>query len=101
MSLIDTTPFCEFLFASKFVRHVRRLRTLPHNGPVPEKQTRGLRRAMARDVSTARFRPVTCRALCWNGAASGRRKSDEPPLLLPIVRQIPGEHEEPGGRQLD
>jgi hypothetical protein len=30
--------------------------------------------------------------LCWIGAASGRRKSEEPPLLLPIVRQIPGEH---------
>jgi hypothetical protein len=34
-------------------------------------------------------------------AASGRRKSEEPPLLLPIVRQIPGEHDEPCGRQLD
>jgi hypothetical protein len=56
---------------------------------------------MARDVSRARFRPVTCRALCWIGAASGRRKSEEPPLLLPIVRQIPGEHDEPCGRQLD
>jgi hypothetical protein len=39
--------------------------------------------------------------LCWNGAASGRRKSEEPPLFLPIVRQSPGEHDEPGGRQLD
>jgi hypothetical protein len=56
---------------------------------------------MARDVSRARFRPVTCRALCSIGAASGRRKSEEPPLLLPIVRQIPGEHCEPCGRQLD
>ena len=56
---------------------------------------------MARDVSRARFRPVTCRALCWIGAASGRRKSEEPPLLLPIVRQIPGEHDEPRRRQLD
>jgi IS1 family transposase len=35
--------------------------------------------------------------LCWNGAASGRRKSEEPPLLLPIVRQSPGEHDEPCG----
>jgi hypothetical protein len=56
---------------------------------------------MARDVSTARFRPVTCRALCWIGAASGRRKSEEPPLLPPIVGQVPGEHDEPCGRQLD
>jgi hypothetical protein len=39
--------------------------------------------------------------LCWIGAASGRRKSEEPPLFLPIVRQSPGEHDEPGGRQLD
>jgi transposase len=39
--------------------------------------------------------------LCWIGAASGRRNSEEPPLLLPIVRQIPGEHYEPCGRQLD
>jgi len=39
--------------------------------------------------------------LCGIGAASGRRKSEEPPLLLPIVRQIPGEHYEPCGRQLD
>src|SRR5580692_12091812 len=35
------------------------------------------------------------------GAASGRRKTEEPPLLLPIMRQIPGEHDEPCGRQLD
>jgi len=41
------------------------------------------------------------RALCWIGAASGRHKSEEPPLILPIVRQIPGEHDEPCGRQLD
>jgi hypothetical protein len=34
-------------------------------------------------------------------AASGRRKSEEPPLLLPIVPQIPGEHDEPSRRQLD
>ena len=47
------------------------------------------------------FDPVAWRALCWIGAASGRRKSEEPPLLLPIVRQIPGEHDEPCGRQLD
>jgi hypothetical protein len=40
-------------------------------------------RAKARVVCRARFRPVTCRALCWIGAASGRRKSEEPPLLLP------------------
>jgi len=39
--------------------------------------------------------------LRWIGAASGRRKSEEPPLLLPIVRQIPGEHDEPCGRQRD
>jgi len=26
---------------------------------------------------------------------------EEPPLLLPIVRQIPGKHDEPCGRQLD
>jgi hypothetical protein len=56
---------------------------------------------MARDVSRARFRPVTCRTLCWIGAVSGRRKSEEPPLLLPIVRPIPGKHDEPCGRQLD
>jgi hypothetical protein len=56
---------------------------------------------MARDVSRARFRPVTCRAMRWIGATSGRRKSEEPPLLLPIVRQIPGKHDEPCGRQLD
>jgi hypothetical protein len=53
------------------------------------------------DQQQVRFRPVTWRALCGIGAASGRRKSEEPPLLLPIVRQIPGEHYEPGGRQLD
>ena len=52
-------------------------------------------------VSTARFRPVTCRALCGIGAASGSRKSEEPPLLPPIMRQIPGEQYEPCGRQLD
>src|ERR1700731_3413606 len=62
-SPIDIASFCESSFASKFVRHVRRLRTLHHNGPVPETQNRGLRRAIARDVSRARFRPVTCRAL--------------------------------------
>ena len=28
------------------------------------------------------------------GAASGRRKSEGPPLLLPSVRQIPAEHDE-------
>jgi FAD/FMN-containing dehydrogenase len=90
-----------FSVASKFVRHVRRLRTLHHNGRLPETQNRGLRRAMARDVSRAHFRPVTCRALCCVGAASGRRKSEEPPLLLPIVRQIPGGHDKPCRRQLD
>ena len=74
---------------------VRRLRTLHRNGPVPETQNGGLRRAKALGVSRARFRPVTCRALCW----IGRRKSEEPPLLLPIVRQIPGEHDEPCGCQ--
>ena len=97
----DIIAFCQFSFASKFVRHVSRLRTLHHNGPVPETQNGGLRRAKALGVSRARFRPVTCRALCWIGAASGRRKSEELPLLLPIVRQIPGEHYEPYGRQLD
>jgi len=58
-------------------------------------------RPNGRRVSRARFRPVTCRALGWIGAASGRRKSEEPPLILPIVRQIPGEHDEPCGRQFD
>jgi hypothetical protein len=32
--------------------------------------------------------------LWWIVAASGRRKSEEPPLFLPIVRQIPGKHDE-------
>ena len=32
---------------------------------------------------------------------SGRRKSEEPPLLLPIVRQIPGKHYKPCRCQLD
>jgi hypothetical protein len=57
-------------------------------------------RPNGRRVSRGRFRPVTCRALCWIGAASGRRKSEEPPLLLPVMRQSPGEHYE-RGRQLD
>ena len=39
-----------------------------------------------------------CRGI---GGASGRRKLEEPPLLLPIVRQIPGKHDEPWRRQLD
>jgi hypothetical protein len=39
--------------------------------------------------------------LCWIGAASGRRNSEKLPLLLPIVRQIPGKHCKPCGRQLD
>ena len=34
-------------------------------------------------------------------AASGRRKSEELPLLLPIVRQIPGKHYKPCRCQLD
>jgi hypothetical protein len=41
------TAFCQFSLASKFVRHARRLRTLHHNGPVPETQNGGLRRAKA------------------------------------------------------
>jgi hypothetical protein len=68
--------------------------TLHHNGPDPETQNRGRRRAKVRDVSRARFRPITCRALCWVSAASGRRKSEEPPLLLPI---FPGQTHLPAG----
>jgi hypothetical protein len=71
---LDTAAFCQFSFASKFV-HVRRLRTLHHNGPDPETQIRGPRRAMARDVSRVRFRPVTCRAL----AGSARRQAGANP----------------------
>jgi hypothetical protein len=46
------------------------------------------------------FDPSHVEQLCWIGAASGRRKSEEPPLLLPIVRQIPGKRYEPRRRQL-
>ena len=35
------------------------------------------------------------------GAASGRRKSEEPPLLLPIVRKISGMRYETRRHQLD
>jgi len=36
-----------------------------------------------------------------DGAASGRGKPEEPPLLLPVVRQIPGKRCKPCRRQLD
>ena len=42
-----------FSFAPEFRRNVRRLRALHHNGPVPETQNRGLRRAKALCVSVA------------------------------------------------
>jgi hypothetical protein len=34
------------------------------------------------------------------GAASNRSKSEEPPLLLPVVRQFPGKRYKPCWRQL-
>src|SRR6202040_3404598 len=48
---MDIAAFYQFSFGSIFVRHVRRLLTLHHNGSVPETQNRGLRRAKARVVS--------------------------------------------------
>jgi hypothetical protein len=93
--------FVSLRFASKFVRHVRRLRTLHHNGLVRETQNRGLRRAKALGVSPALFRPVRCRALCRMCAASGGHKSEDLPLLLSIVRRIPGKRHEPCRCQLD
>ena len=56
-SPVDITVFYQFSFASEFVRHVRRLLTLHHNGPIPETQNRSLRRAMARDALGAVFDP--------------------------------------------
>ena len=50
---------------------------------------RGLRRAKALDVYGPVFDPLHVEHCSGIGAASGRRKSEEPPLLLPIMRQIP------------
>jgi Mg-chelatase subunit ChlD len=54
--ILDITVFCQFSFASKFVRHGRRL---PSTTMVrfQRRKNRGLRRVMTRDVSRARFRP--------------------------------------------
>jgi hypothetical protein len=67
--VIDIARCYNFQFGSEFVRHVRRLLTLHHNGRLPETQNRDPRRTKALGVSPALFRPVRCRALWrdWRG----------------------------------
>jgi hypothetical protein len=50
---------------------------------------RGPRRAKALDFYRSVFDPSHVEHCSGIGAASGRRKSKEPPLLLPIMRKIP------------
>jgi hypothetical protein len=70
-------------------------------GDNQRRQTPGCGARTAAGSLEAVFDPSDVEHCSGIGAASGRRKSEEPPLLLPIMRQIPGEHDEPCGRQLD